>query len=299
MLPDDRLYLYVVSLPSNLGLLNHILPIIKIYRFLNFKSFTSPLKSFEFKHDMAPFIIDVEGHAEIPHHAERALIHVAVASTGLNKAAVSDEVLTTSKHLENLLKDLSPVDNTPEAKEAAPLAHWSKTSLSSTSWVPYDYRGEQHKPRQYNAKITFDIRFKKFRELGEFSSRLSALEYTEVTDIDWILTAATEKSYRSQLRKSAAGDALQKAKDYCEVLGCANVRPVKLSETSGAHRVSALNNGNMNVAYQQMQCQPGLAVQTAPGYGPQGLTDRIEATLEFQPQEVRMSMTVAVKFHAE
>jgi uncharacterized protein YggE len=243
---------------------------------------------------MAPFTIEVEGHAEIPHHAERALIHVSVTSTGLNKAAVSDEVLTTAKHIETLLKDLSPADDTQAAKEAAPLAHWSKNSMSSTSWQPWDYKAQIHKARQYTAKVTFDIRFKKFKELGEFGSRLSALEHTEVTNIDWILTAATEKSYRSQLRKAAAADALQKAQDYCEVLGCTNVRPVKLEETRGAHRVSAMNPRAMNVSNQQMQ------MQVAPGHMPQGGGDhRDEGVLEFRPQEVRMSMSVSVKFHAE
>ena len=78
---------------------------------------------------MAPFIINVTGRAEIPHPAERALIHVSVASSGINKAAVSDEVLTTARHIEGLLRQLSPQEDTPEAKQAAALAHWSKTSV--------------------------------------------------------------------------------------------------------------------------------------------------------------------------
>ena len=251
---------------------------------------------------MAPFTIELGGQAEIPHHAERALIHVSASSTGLNKAAVSDEVLTTAKHIETLLKDLSPADDTQAAKEAAPLAHWSKTSLSSTSWLPWDHTFSTHRAREYSARIKFDIRFKKFKELGELGSRLSSLEHTEVTDIDWILTAATEKSYRSQLRRAAAQDAMQKAQDYCEVLGCTNVRPVKLEETQGAHRVSALNQRNMGVSYQQMQSMPQM--QVAPGYGPQGgvstgTDQRDESALEFRPQEVRMRMSVSVKFRAE
>ena len=90
---------------------------------------------------------------------------------------------------------------------------------------------------------------------------------------------------------------MQKAQDYCDVLGCTNVRPVKLEETQGAHRVSALNQRNMGVSYQQMQMQP---MQVAPGYGPQGgVEQRDESTLEFRPQEVRMKMSVSVKFCAE
>ena len=105
---------------------------------------------------MAPLIVEVEGHTEIPHHAERALIHVSVASTGTNKAAVSDEVLTTTKHIENLLKDLSPADETQAAKVAAPLAHWSKNSMSATSWQPWDHTEQVYKARQYTTKVTFE-----------------------------------------------------------------------------------------------------------------------------------------------
>ena len=242
---------------------------------------------------MAPFTIDVEGHAEIPHSAERALIHVSVASTGLNKATVSDEVLTTASQVENLLRDISPIDDTPEAKAAAPLAHWSKTSLSSTSWLPYDYTKNVHMARQYRARINFDIRFKEFKALGDFGGRLSSLEHTEVSTIDWILTAATEKSFRSQLRKTAARDALQKAQDYCEVLGCTNMRAVKLDETKGIHRVgAAIINQQSAVSYQQMQ--------VAPGHNrPPEADRRDESPLEFRPQEVRMSMSVSVRFQAE
>jgi len=242
---------------------------------------------------MAPLTIDVEGRAEIPHHAERALIHVSVASTGLNKTTVADEVLTTASHVENLLRDLSPTDDSPEAKQAAPLAHWSKTSLSSTSWLPYDYTKKAHMARQYNARIKFDIRFKEFKALGAFGSKLSSLEHTEVDNIDWILTAATEKSFRTQLRKAAAQDAMQKAQDYCEVLGCTNVRAVKLDETKGIHRVgAAIINQQGGVSYQQMQVAPG---HTRPAEADR----RDESPLEFRPQEVRMSMSVNVRFHAD
>ena len=154
--------------------------------------------------------------------------------------------------------------------------------------------------------LTFgSIRFKKFKELGEFGSRLSALEHTEVTNIEWILTAATEKSYRSQLRKAAAQDALQKAQDYCETLGCTNVRAVKLEETHGAHRISAMNPQAMGHSIQQMQMQQMQLEQMnkqrmQAASGNLGSNDhRDGGVLEFRPQEVRMSMSVNVKFHAE
>ena len=207
---------------------------------------------------MEPFVINVDGHAEIPHPAERAVINVLVASAGTNKASVSDEVLTTARHLETLLRELSPNEETPEAKAASPLAHWSKTSLSATSHVPYNHQKEIYEARQFNASISFDIRFKEFKALGSFGSRLSALSHVEVPNINWILTEATEKSYRSQLRKEAARDSLQKAREYCEVMNCTNVRPVELEEgysSSGSHRSGALASQQLGAPVQARRMQ--------------------------------------------
>nr|POE56303.1 hypothetical protein CFP56_50847 [Quercus suber] len=83
------------------------------------------------------FSIEVSGHAEIPHAAERAQINVCVASSGTNKVAVSDEVITTAKHIESLCRSFGPVDDSPSASSDAVLAHWSKTGLSATSHIPH------------------------------------------------------------------------------------------------------------------------------------------------------------------
>ena len=110
----------------------------------------------------APFSLKVTGNAVIPHPAERAVINVAVESSGQNKATVSDEVLTTAKHLETLLRQMAPSDRTPEAKQASPLAHWSKTGLTATSHIPWvnspfgiGNTAPEQQPRQYDASITF------------------------------------------------------------------------------------------------------------------------------------------------
>lgn len=256
-----------------------------------------------------PFILSTHGRAEIPHPAERAVIHVSVSSQGTNKAFVSDEVITTAQHIERLLRDLSPPDSnpTPEAKAAAPLAHWSKTGLSATSYVPHNYGVYTPQPRQYTARITFDIRFQKFRELGAFGTKLSALPHAEVSHIDWILTASTRKAYQSQLRKAATRHALEKARDYCDVLSCGNLRPVELSE--GTMATAGGGGGGLfgssafgrtaqqaQVSYQQQQSAPG-AMGRPQTDGANGTRD--ESPLEFTPKEVRMNMDVTVKFHAE
>ena len=113
--------------------------------------------------------------------------------------------------------------------------------------------------------------------------------------ISWILTPATEKSYHSQLRKEAAQDALAKARDYCEVLGCKDLRPVELIEGG----VTASNQGSLfgqHVQHQHMQSQ---APQGSMGRATAaGAESRDESPLEFRPEEVKMSTHVTIKFHA-
>lgn len=251
--------------------------------------------------------LSTHGRTEIPHPAERAVINVAVASQGANKAAVSENVVTTAQHIERLLRELSPSDTTPETKDAAPLAHWSKTGLSATSFMPYMPPNSKapQKAREYNARITFDIRFKKFKELGAFGTKLSALPHVEVSHIDWILTTATQKSYQSQLRKSATRDALEKARDYCEVLGCSNLRPVGLHEGNVATGMSGgggglFRNGCGGGLFGSTSQAAQQSMQSAPGMNANGGSDaRDESPLEFTPKEVRMAMEVTIKFCAE
>ncbi|KAK4626598.1 hypothetical protein CLAFUW4_04923 [Fulvia fulva] len=252
--------------------------------------------------DPATFEVTVTGKAEIPHPAERGLINVTVASAGQNKAAVSDEVVTTAKHIEALLSELCPKDDSPEAKAASPLAHWDKTSLSATSYVPRDKDGNE-KPRQYDASVTFDIRFKEFKALGRFGTKVSSLNHVEVQNISWILTAETEKSFQSKLRRDAAKDAMDKARDYCEVLQCTNLRPIELEEGrshTGVYRPNYSYGMSQDVGSRRMHQSAQASMQSMqrarqshPG------SDSRSEDLEFRPQEVRLSMDVTIKFHAD
>lgn len=247
--------------------------------------------------------IIVTGKAEIPHLAERALINLSVSCSGPSQASVSESVISKAKHIESLLDPLSPQDDTPEAKAAAPLAHWSKTSLSSTSVVPYNSKEPGVPlPRIYTAKIHFDIRFRDFQALGSFGTKVAGLALVEVKEINWVLTEATEKSFRQELRKVAAEDALQKAKDYIAVLGCGTLRAVELTEGDMRSEMAGPRpgGGGMMGVYQQPMrhsLQTQSARRRAPGSG--GVGDEGSEDLSFDAQEVKMAMEVTVKFLAD
>ena len=179
-----------------------------------------------------PFTIDMTGTAEAFHPAERAKLKVLVSSTGTNKSSVSDEVITTSNHIEKMLREYSAKESTPEAKLAAPLAHWSKSGISFNSYWTHKYRKDEEalKVQEHKVQVTFDIRFRDFNKMGDFASVASKLPHVEMHHVEWLLTSATEKSFRSKLRIEASQDALSKASDYCRALGCTAIRAVSLSE---------------------------------------------------------------------
>jgi hypothetical protein len=249
-----------------------------------------------------PFVLEVQGHAVIPLPAERAHIDVHIASSGPDKAKVSSEVLSSARVIEALLYDLSPEDESAEAKASAALAHWSKTSLSATSHRPYDNEGNQ-KDREYTARINFDIRFQDFKALGGFGAHISALPHVELPNIEWKLKPVTEYNFRAQLRKKAAEDAFRKAQDYCEVFGCVNLQPVALGE--GHRSLGSMGNVEGAIDFDQDE---GGGYSFGGARGKSGRTRQTarkadvevdEPAFEFTPQEVTMEMSVTVKFKAE
>lgn len=266
-----------------------------------------------------PFQLIVTGKAEVAHLAELAIINVSVSSSGINEASVSDKVITTAKHIESLLGPLSPQDHTAKAKKAAPIAHWSKTSLSSTSHGLYHHQDPDQPPiRQYNVAISFDIHFGEFEALSSFGTKLSSISHVEVQNISWILTDATLKSFETELREKAAQDAVEKAWDYCNVLGCyANVQPVELQEGDarstmsagfgGGGRRGAENGffggggyyGESAVAAQYVQT---ATVSRSIQQARKGMGDSEDARTEglrFDAQDVKMAMEVTVRFQAD
>lgn len=264
-----------------------------------------------------PFQLIVTGKAEVAHLAELAIINVSVSSSGINEASVSNKVITTAKYIESLLGPLSPQDDTAKAKTAAPIAHWSKTSLSSTSHGLYHHQDPDQPPiRQYKA-ISFDISFRDFQALSSFGTKLSSISHVEVQNISWILTDATLKSFETELREKAAQDALKKACDYCDVLAYkANVRPVELQEGDARSMMSAgfggggrgAGNGifggggyhgesGVAARYAQTATVSRSMQQAKIGIG-NGEYARTEG-LRFDPQKVKMAMEVTVKFEAD
>lgn len=236
---------------------------------------------------VAPLTIAVTGVAVIPMRAERALLNVEISSTGFSRVFVSEEVQMSCRSLEDILRKNSPANDTPLAQEAATIAHWSMTSLRTTSHLPTDQYGSvlKNAQRVYSTSVSFDIRVKDFSKLGTFASQVSTLPYTVLHNVRWALTSTTRRAHESKLRKIAAEDALERAKDYAKALGLAAVWPVEVKEAQwGSHDPNAV-----------MQTQ-----QTALDMRrPVSDSDPAFADLFFEPEEVTMTTRVDCRFEAE
>ena len=247
--------------------------------------------------------IVVDGEATIPRRAERAVLSVEVSSTGKTKPQVTEEVITTAKHLRTMLEDLSRTDQqTDGANAQAAVAHWSMNSLNTTSNFVSNNKHFEASGEDgywtYTARTTFDIRFRDFDALGPFATKLAALQHVKIHSVEWTLTQATRRQYDSELRKQAAADALQRAKDYAEALGVPNVKPIEISEGQiyNESGFSAYPRGGVGGA--QLFGQPrALQMQTA-NVGSEVEQDFSSSDLAFQPEEVRMHGSVSCKFEA-
>ncbi|KAG9828391.1 hypothetical protein KCU78_g12707, partial [Aureobasidium melanogenum] len=236
-----------------------------------------------------PILISVTGIAIIPKKAERAILDVEICSTGFSRAFVSEEVQLSCQRLEDLLRRTSAQqEDIPSTATGSPIvAHWSMTSIKTTSHLPTDERGAVLKNAQriYSTSVNFDIRLREFSKLGTFASQVSKLPYTWIHNVRWALTSTTRQAYESRLRTMAAKDALGRAKDYAKALGLTAVWPVEVKEAQlGDHDADAV----MNVQEKAMDMRRQV-VDSDPAF----------ADLFFEPEEVTMSTRVDCRFEAE
>lgn len=236
---------------------------------------------------VVPLTIAVTGKAIIPKKAERALLDVEISSTGFSRVFVSEEVQMSCRRLEELLRKISPANDSDFARESATIAHWSMTSMKTTSHLPTDQYGTVLKNAQriYSTFVSFDIRVRDFSKLGTFANQISILPYTVIHSLRWGLTNTTRRADESMLRTMAAEDALDRAKDYAKALGLAAVWPVEVKEAQwGSHDPSAVMQA------QQTALDMRRAVPDS---------DAAFSDLFFEPEEVTMTTRIDCKFEAE
>lgn len=240
---------------------------------------------------MPPLIINVSGVSTISRRAERAVVSVYVSSSGYDQEQVATEVSAVAKTLQTTLRELSKNESAPGSTEidtatAAAITHWSMNTLSTGSYMIYhdnDHSkpdSERSKSRQYNAHVSFEIKFADFTVLGKVCTDLAKMQFVSVRNIDWRLTDKTKASLVGMSRQLAVQDAVSKAKDFGDAVGKPTVNAVEINaDSNSASRSSGLFGATRVYAA-----------------GPEAAGDH---SLDFEPEEVDMSCSIQVKFEAE
>lgn len=229
---------------------------------------------------MAPLSISVRGESVIEHEPERGVLHVTVKSDGPDQDTVSKEVTSTSNQLNQFFKNLSPKTETGTTAADAPVTTFSSTHVRTWSIVPTD---DNNKPldRVYHASSSFAVIFRDFSKMGEVVGKLVALPKVEVNSIDWRLTDETKKALGSQSRKEAMCDAINKAKDFADVIG-REVVAVKVEDGGSG-------------SYGNVTHQPRRRMLYAASAA---LDDDDTDALDLTPEQIRYTGSVQVDFQA-
>lgn len=258
-----------------------------------------------------PFKMSVSGQGVIPRLAERATLTVQIQAEKFEKDVLIREVTAIAKDIRTLLEAMSPprdqqnlsknTERQSDANSSAAVAHWNMTALRTTQVPTRDRYGnaKPDKPSTCSATVDFTIRFRDFAALGPFATRLAAFQHVRINSVAWTLTDSTQDFFHSELRRLAAVDALQKARDYAEALGLRNVRPVELVEGGITVPGSYQHFSAGNVGYTRKRKAAAPGANTGSGESDELEIDGLNSDLVFQPEEIKMSTNVTCKFEAD
>jgi len=235
---------------------------------------------------MAPLEISINGTGTSIHAAERAILSLNAQSEQLATQAAASEVVTaTANALREIIMPFCPQDEaTGRTLPDAPIVHYSMSTMDTTSH-PHRDNDSKIAEHRYSARAEFKIKFQDFGVLNNLATRFSAMQNIKISRIDWSLTDVTFDSIKGGTRKRAAQDAIQRAWDYAAVFADIaaddlkkKVRPVSVNE--------------------QGYYQQGTRPQLHYGKGMRGHRTTTEE-LQFEPEDVRLEVTVNAKFVVE
>lgn len=222
------------------------------------------------------------GTSSILRQPERAFLTLCVSSHGPSQETVSKETTSRSNHIQQHLKQLAPKTETGAPTSDASVTAFSVGFLRSWSRIPFT-GGNEPRPRVYHAEVKISANFRNYTTLSEFTATLLCLSNIEILGIDWQLTAPTKKSLGSESRKLAMLDAVEKARDYAEVIG-REVVAVEVKEPSSWE----FGYGRPAAMLPQMPQMPGGSA----GGG-------AEKGLDLTPQNIELKHTLQVKFRGD
>ncbi len=214
--------------------------------------------------------ITVRGSAQEHHLAERAIVRMAVAVEGEDRAGVIERAAAVQEPLTDQLRSLA---------ERAAVSTWSSDQLQVFSRRPW--RGdEQATTPLHTARLHITAEFRDFERLSGFLGHWSAHDGVEVVGIEWDVSAKNRRLFEAEVRKAAVDDAVVKAQAYADAVRRGRVTAVELAD-------------------------PGMLERDGSGAPPVPMTLSRAGSPEggdgpvLEPEEIVIHVEVDARFHAE
>jgi len=231
-----------------------------------------------------PLRISVRGTASITRAAERAVLSIKVSAQGPSQQENFAGAVAAAKKLQDIFTSQSHSDGTQAEQDAAAIERWTMSSITTHSWYDHNNKGEVSEEITHRTNLDFEVHVRDFDALGELAATLGDMEHVKIERVQWVLTKATIAAHKSELRKIAATDALQHAKDYAETFSMAVVKPFELVE-------DGVGGGGGDQFFGRSQLRELAA------YAPHGGGSEQDVThVVFRPEEIDMATSVTCKF---
>ncbi|MFD3946502.1 SIMPL domain-containing protein [Streptomyces sp. NPDC058579] len=160
--------------------------------------------------------VAVRGEARLDVDPEIAHIAVTLSARGTDRAATLADLTRRNTHTLDLIKSYG------EAIEKLETGAFSITPEPSK-------HGRGERVRAYQGHVHLTVELADFTALGELTTRLADLDLTRV-DGPWWALRPTSPAY-AEARRTAVGEAVQRARAYAEALGTTLTALLELSDT--------------------------------------------------------------------
>ena len=180
--------------------------------------------------------ITVRGSAEERYPAERALISMAVAIEGTDKAEVFQDAVAVQEPLVSQLQELH---------DRGAVIAWSCDQVRVFSHRPYSPDGSRQQ-LHHVARIEVRSEFGDFERMSGFLDYWSGRVGVEIAHVTWDVSAKNRRGYEAEVRKAAVDDAVQKAQVFANAVRKGKVVPQQfadpgmLGDALGGHRRTSL-----------------------------------------------------------
>lgn len=164
--------------------------------------------------------ITVRGSAEERYPAERALVAMAVAIEGADKAEVFRNAVAVQEPLASQLQELH---------DRGGVLAWSCDQVRVFSHRPYSPDGTRQE-LQHVARIEVRSEFQDFERMSGFLDYWSGRIGVEITNVSWDVTAKNRRGYEAEVRKAAVDDAVQKAQVFANAVRKGKVMPQQFAD---------------------------------------------------------------------